>query len=79
VTVADTGQGIARELRGRIFEPFVTSKGMTGTGLGLWVSREIVQKHGGSIRVRSRAHGTLRGTVFAVFLAQTPSLTRSEN
>ena len=73
VTVADSGQGIARELRGRIFEPFVTSKGMTGTGLGLWVSREIVQKHGGSIRVRSRDHGTLRGTVFVVFLAGSPS------
>jgi PAS domain S-box-containing protein len=73
VTVADTGQGIATELRGRIFEPFVTSKGMTGTGLGLWVSKEIVQKHRGSIRVRSRSDGAWRGTVFVVFLAETPS------
>ncbi len=69
VTIADTGQGIAPELRGRIFEPFVTSKGMTGTGLGLWVSREIVRKHGGSIRVRSRT-GDSGGSVFVVFLAE---------
>ena len=78
MTVADTGQGIAEELRGRIFEPFVTSKGMTGTGLGLWVSHEIVQKHRGAIRVRSRSNGDRRGTVFVVFLAETPLSTTSE-
>jgi PAS domain S-box-containing protein len=78
VTVADTGQGISEELRGRIFEPFVTSKGMTGTGLGLWVSKEIIQKHRGSIRVRSRSDGRRRGTVFVVFLAETPSSATSE-
>jgi PAS domain S-box-containing protein len=78
VTVADTGQGIAQEMRGRIFEPFVTSKGMTGTGLGLWVSKEIVGKHGGSIHVRSRAEGPLHGTVFVVFLAENPSGTTTE-
>jgi signal transduction histidine kinase len=78
VTVADTGQGIDEELRGRIFEPFVTSKDMTGTGLGLWVSKEIVQKHRGSIRVRSRRNGPRRGTVFVVFLAETPVATLSE-
>ena len=73
VTVADTGQGIAEELRGHIFEPFVTSKGMTGTGLGLWVSKEIVQKHRGSIRARSCSTGKSRGTVFVVFLAEAPA------
>lgn len=78
VTVADTGQGISDELRGRIFEPFVTSKGMTGTGLGLWVSKEIVQKHRGSIRVRSRSNGASTGTVFVVFLADAPLNTLSE-
>ena len=65
VTVADTGQGIAEELRGRIFEPFVTSKGMTGTGLGLWVSKEIVHKHRGSsacaaVRRRVTGNGVCR-------------------
>lgn len=68
VTVADNGQGIPSELLGRIFEPFVTSKGNTGTGLGLWVSREIVQKHRGSMRVRSRTDRR-SGTVFQVFLS----------
>ena len=78
VTIADTGQGIAEELRSRIFEPFVTSKGMTGTGLGLWVSKEIVDKHRGSIRVRSRSNGAKRGTVFVVFLADANSSATSE-
>lgn len=78
VTVADTGQGIASELSDRIFEPFVTSKGMTGTGLGLWVSQEIAAKHGGSIRVRSRTGEAQHGTVFVVFLSETPTMTVSE-
>jgi PAS domain S-box-containing protein len=73
VTVADTGQGIAPELLGRIFEPFVTSKGNTGTGLGLWVSKEIVQKHGGTMRMRSRTAAP-SGTVFRVFLSDVPSI-----
>jgi signal transduction histidine kinase len=74
ITVADTGSGIPRDHLRQIFEPFYTTKKDTGTGLGLWVSRGIVQKHGGSIRVRSRANGrtTARttGTVFSIFLPQ---------
>jgi PAS domain S-box-containing protein len=68
ITVADNGSGIPSENLGRIFEPFYTTKKDTGTGLGLWVSRGIVQKHGGSIRVRSRSEGHATGTVFTVFL-----------
>lgn len=68
ITLADNGGGIARENLARIFEPFFTTKKDTGTGLGLWVSNGIVRKHGGSIRVRSRAHGSATGTVFSVFL-----------
>jgi PAS domain S-box-containing protein len=68
ITVADNGSGISRESLRRIFEPFYTTKKDTGTGLGLWVSRGIVQKHGGSIRVRSRSEGESTGTVFSVFL-----------
>lgn len=68
ITVADTGSGMTAETVGKIFEPFFTTKGMSGTGLGLWISSEIVLRHHGCLRVRSR-HGTERsGTVFTLFL-----------
>jgi len=69
VTVADTGSGIPADVRRHIFEPFFTTKEATGTGLGLWVSAEIVAKHHGTIHVRSRARGKKgnSGTVFTVF------------
>jgi signal transduction histidine kinase len=51
-----------------IFEPFFTTKGMVGTGLGLWVSKRLVDKNGGSIRVRSNREGAGRGTTFSVVL-----------
>lgn len=68
VIVADNGKGIPPENLARVFEPFYTTKQDTGTGLGLWVSQGIVQKHGGSIRVRSRAEGPHRGTLFSIFI-----------
>ena len=68
IMMADNGSGIPSESLGRIFEPFYTTKKDAGTGLGLWVSRGIVEKHGGSIRVRSRVNGDRSGTVFSVFL-----------
>jgi PAS domain S-box-containing protein len=68
VTVADNGGGISSADMAHIFEPFYTTKKDSGTGLGLWVSRGIVEKHGGSIRVRSRSSGPQRGTVFFIFL-----------
>jgi signal transduction histidine kinase len=71
VVVADTGCGMAEPVRRRIFEPFFTTKETTGTGLGLWVSLEIVQKHKGTIAVRSRSNATggpSNGTVFMLFL-----------
>jgi signal transduction histidine kinase len=80
ITVADTGHGISRDQLRQIFEPFYTTKKDTGTGLGLWVSRGIVQKHGGSIRVRSRAstseEGRATGTVFSIFLPQEHGISR---
>ena len=73
VTVADSGFGIPEDLRAHIFEPFVTSKDATGTGLGLWVSKEIIEKHRGAVRVRSRNAAASQmqssGTVFSIFLA----------
>ena len=68
VTFADNGSGIRRENLSRIFEPFFTTKGQNGTGLGLWVSNGIIQKHGGAIRVRSSARADNCGTTFSIFL-----------
>ncbi len=68
ITVCDQGPGIPRENFKLIFEPFFTTKGEKGTGLGLWVSQGIVQKHGGTIRVRSSTTQGKSGTVFSVFL-----------
>lgn len=68
LTIADTGPGIHSAVRKSLFEPFVSTKGDTGTGLGLWLSSEIVRKHGGTIQVKSRAFPPHSGTVFSVFL-----------
>jgi len=65
LTIADTGAGISAEDTQRIFEPFFTTKASIGTGLGLWVTKELVSKHEGRIRVRSRMG---KGTVFSVWL-----------
>jgi PAS domain S-box-containing protein len=67
LTVADTGEGIRSEIEAHLYEPFQTTKEMTGTGLGLWVSKGIVEKHAGRIRVRTR-RGERHGTVFTVWL-----------
>jgi signal transduction histidine kinase len=68
ITVGDTGEGIRPDHLPSIFEPFFTTKKETGTGLGLWVSRELVEKHGGSLRVRSTVAAPRTGTVFSIFL-----------
>ena len=63
LSVADTGSGIAPDLQKSMFEPFVSTKGEKGTGLGLWIVKGIVENHNGRIRVRSRAG---KGTVFSL-------------
>ncbi len=68
LSIADTGHGIPRHILHTIFEPFVTTKGETGTGLGLWVSAEIVKKNGWSIRVRSCTAPCRSGTVFSILM-----------
>jgi PAS domain S-box-containing protein len=67
VMISDEGSGIPLEIRGRLFSPFFTTKQSIGTGLGLWVTRGIVEKSGGSISFRSRTEPPT-GTVFRVFL-----------
>ncbi len=65
IDVRDTGSGISEETIARIFEPFFSTKLEKGTGLGLWVSHGIVQAHGGTLKVRSRAG---QGTTFTIML-----------
>jgi signal transduction histidine kinase len=78
--IADTGSGMEPGIREHIFEAFFTTKEVTGTGLGLWVSLEIIQKHHGLVRVRSRAAAqgngkapAAAGTVFELFIPDDPS------
>jgi signal transduction histidine kinase len=65
VTIADTGSGISPDTRLNLFQPFYTTKDEGGTGLGLWVSSGIAQKHGATLKVRSRVG---EGTVFSMFM-----------
>ncbi len=67
-TIIDSGQGIALGVRRNLFAPFYTTKGEKGTGLGLWVSRGIVEKHEGTIHVTSSVREGRTGTAFSVFL-----------
>jgi len=71
VLVCDEGSGIPPAVRARLFSPFFTTKQSVGTGLGLWVTRGILEKQGGSIRFRSNSTGPT-GTIFRVFLRITP-------
>lgn len=68
LTVADTGTGMSQRVLGQIFQPFYTTKGISGTGLGLWVSQEIVQRHKGRLTVRTSDRPGASGTVFNLFL-----------
>jgi signal transduction histidine kinase len=68
VTIADNGKGINAITLPRIFEPLFTTKESTGSGLGLWVCKQLIDKHHGSIRMRSSTDAGHRGTVFSVLL-----------
>lgn len=72
VTIADTGTGMSPAVLSKSFEPFFTTKGITATGLGLWVSKSILEKHGGFIRVRSRELDASHGSVFMVWIPLMP-------
>lgn len=66
LSIADGGSGIPASLLPKIFEPFVTTKGETGTGLGLWVTGEIARRNAWKIQVRSRCGPTQSGTTFSI-------------
>ncbi len=68
VAVGDTGTGIPAEVQRRLGEPFFTTKGQRGTGLGLWVTRSILSRYGGEIQLRSSTGVDRHGTVFSIFV-----------
>lgn len=68
IEIADSGPGISQDVARRLFQPFFTTKGANGTGLGLWVSMGIVQKHGGAIRVINCGEPEWPGACVRVFL-----------
>jgi PAS domain S-box-containing protein len=74
VEIVDNGPGIPLENREHLFQPFFTTKGEHGTGLGLWVSQGIIRKHAGSIDLISRTDGPSHGTTARVFLSAKPIL-----
>lgn len=70
ITMLDTGSGIEEKHKQKVFQPFFTTKTDIGTGLGLWITRGIVEKHHGTIRMKSRTGQDRHGTVFSVFLPE---------
>ena len=73
VSVFDTGSGIDAKFAKRVFEPFFTTKETKGTGLGLWISRGIIQKYEGTLRFRSVQTGSRHATCFSVFIPSVPT------
>ena len=68
ITVEDRGPGVAPDVQRQLFQPFFSTKGEAGTGLGLWVSKGIVEKHGGTIELASSTDPEHHGTIVSVFL-----------
>ncbi|WP_263381393.1 ATP-binding protein [Granulicella arctica] len=66
MAISDNGTGIPSNVLSKIWEPFFTTKATVGTGLGLWVTREIIEKHRGSLRVRTSTSGCRHGTTFSI-------------
>jgi len=79
ILVADNGRGIPRGVRQRLFQPFVTSKGASGNGLGLWVSLGIVRRHNGRMLLKTSTLPGFSGTVFAVLLPAGQAESRREH
>jgi signal transduction histidine kinase len=72
ITISDAGHGMTPATINRIFEPFFTTKGDTGTGLGLWIAKDLIALHGGTISVKSSTIPGRSGTTFSIFLPYQP-------
>ena len=70
LTIADTGSGMSPGTQASLFNAFFTTKGVSGTGLGLWVSKEIIDRHHGRLQLRSSQNPAHHGTVFRLFLPE---------
>lgn len=68
ITIHDSGTGIPKNVQEKMFDPFFTTKELRGSGLGLWVSRNLIMNHHGTIRFRSSTRAGASGTMFEVFL-----------
>lgn len=68
VLISDNGPGITKEILGRLFEPFTTTKGQTRTGLGLWMCERILIRHHGQIKIKTSQHRERHGTIVCVWL-----------
>jgi signal transduction histidine kinase len=66
--IRDSGSGISPEHLEKIFEPFFTTKGELGTGIGLWVARQLIERRGGQISVASSTEKESGGTTITIFL-----------
>ncbi|HVJ04602.1 MAG TPA: PAS domain S-box protein [Candidatus Saccharimonadales bacterium] len=72
VTVADNGYGVPASLRSKLFEPFFTTKEESGTGIGLWVTKQLIEHCGGKIHMRTATQGRLRGATFSAVFPSLP-------
>lgn len=70
VTIGDNGSGITRDVLPKITDPFFTTKGISGTGLGLALVKDSIQKHKGRLQVRSSTRRDRHGSVFSIFLPE---------
>jgi len=72
ITVADTGSGMGRDTLRQVFEPFFSTKGIGGTGLGMWITKDLVQKNEGTIRIRSCDCFGRSGTIVTMLFPNQP-------
>lgn len=78
ISFFDSGTGMSRSTMRRVFEPFFTTKAETGTGLGMWVVSQLVERHGGHVRGHSSQRPDASGTFFTLFLPEKNSLESAE-